>query len=481
MTLPEFLRDPAFAGRLFADRHAWLTAATAIAGLPLDAAGAALFTRCTGRTVAPAVPVRESWFVVGRRGGKSHFAAALAAYVAACRDYRPHLAPGERATVMLLAADRRQARVAFRYVRGLFDAELLRPMIAGETRESIELTNGVTLEIHTSNLRSVRGYTCAAVIADEIAFWPTDEAGASPDTETLAALRPAMATIPGSMLIAISSPYARRGALWEAYRRHYGQDSPVLVWQAPTATMHPTIDPAVIADAYAADEASAAAEYGAEFRRDVESFVSRETVDACVVPDRGDLPPSGALHYVAFVDPSGGSADAMTLAIAHTERRGVQHVETVRGVERQGGRDVVVVDAVRERRPPFSPADVVAEFAALLRTYRIASITGDRYAGQWPRERFREAGIRYEVADRTRSDFYRDALPLLTSTSIELPDHARLVAQLCSLERRTGRGKDSIDHAPRAHDDIANAVAGVAVLAAGRGGGSRHRISPLIV
>jgi hypothetical protein len=37
------------------------------------------------------------------------------------------------------------------------------------------------------------------------------------------------------------------------------------------------------------------------------------------------------------------------------------------------------------------------------------------------------------------------------------------VAQICGLERRTGRsGKDSIDHAPNGHDDLANAVAGAA-------------------
>ena len=36
--------------------------------------------------------------------------------------------------------------------------------------------------------------------------------------------------------------------------------------------------------------------------------------------------------------------------------------------------------------------------------------------------------------------------------------------QLCSLERRTARGgKDSIDHSPGMHDDIANAVAGALV------------------
>ena len=50
--------------------------------------------------------------------------------------------------------------------------------------------------------------------------------------------RPAMATVPGPLLLAISSPYARRGVLWDVHRRHYGQDGDVLVWQAPSRTMN---------------------------------------------------------------------------------------------------------------------------------------------------------------------------------------------------------------------------------------------------
>ena len=96
--------------------------------------------------------------------------------------------------------------------------------------------------------------------------------------------------------------------------------------------MNPAVDAQLIADAYAADEAAAAAEYGAEFRKDIESFVSREAVEAVVVPGRHELPPSAGTPYVAFVDPSGGSQDSMTLAIAH------QSV------------DRTVLDCVRERR-----------------------------------------------------------------------------------------------------------------------------------
>jgi hypothetical protein len=137
----------------------------------------------------------------------------------------------------------------------------------------------------------------------------------------------------------------------------------------------------------------------------------------------------------------------MTLAIAHRDRDGR-----------------AILDALRERRPPFSPDEVVQEFAALMKSYRIYSVAGDRYAGEWPRERLRAAGINYQLSTRPKLDIYRDLLPLVNSRQVELLDDPRLVAQLCGLERRTARsGRDSIDHAPGGHDDAANAVAGVVV------------------
>ena len=72
---------------------------------------------------------------------------------------------------------------------------------------------------------------------------------------------------------------------------------------------------------------------------------------------------------------------------------------------------MAVLDAIRERRPPFSPEDVVREFAALLKSYRITEVQGDRYAGEWPCERFREHGFTYETAAKPKSDLYRDYCP----------------------------------------------------------------------
>ena len=261
-----------------------------------------------------------------------------------------------------------------------------------------------------------------------------------------------MGTVPDPLLLMISSPYARRGALHETHSRYFGRDgSDVLVWQADSRTMNPTLAESVVTRAYQEDAASASAEYGAQFRRDVEGFVSLEVVEACTVAGRHEIPPMPSTKYFGFVDPSGGSQDSMTLAIAHVEG------------------DVTMLDAIREVAPPFSPDTVVADFCALLKAYRVRVVVGDRYAGLWPREVFAKNGIRYDASAEPKSALYSSLLPMLNSGKVELLDNKRLRSQLVGLERRTSRGgKDSIDHQPRGHDDVVNAVAGALTIAKGK-------------
>jgi hypothetical protein len=430
----------------------WRAFLDALFALPMTNEALALYQHHTGRQKPPQAPFKEAALICGRRGGKSRVLALIAAYLATHRDYEPHLAPGEVATIAVIAADRRQARTIFRYIRGaLEDVPLLRAMIQEEQAESLTLSNRVVIEIATASFRVTRGYTFAAVLADETAFW-RNENSANPDAEIVGALRPGLSSIPGAMLLLASSPYAKRGVLYEAFRRHYGKDGArVLVWRGTTAEMNPRIDPTIIAEAYEEDPAAASAEYGAEFRDDIAAFVTREVVDACTVPGRYEVPPISGTHYHAFVDPSGGSSDSMTLAIGHYDGGYSDDRRTV-------------LDAVREVKPPFSPEQVVGEFCALLKSYRISAVTGDRYGGEWCREPFRKHGIRYELAPKPKSDIYRDLLPVLNSGRCELLDNPRIAKQLLDLERRTARGgRDSIDHSPGSHDDLANAVAGVLV------------------
>jgi hypothetical protein len=191
-----------------------------------------------------------------------------------------------------------------------------------------------------------------------------------------------------------------------------------------------------------------------EFRAGLSTLLDPEAIGVCVATDRLELPPVEGIQYSAFVDPSGGRRDAFTCGIAHKD----------------GER--CVIDAVRAWAAPFNPAAVTEECAELLRTYRIARVTGDRYAGEWPREQFRSHGISYVVADRNRSELYLSLVAFVNGSRVEIPDDPALLRELRGLERRRGpSGKDRVDHVPGAHDDRANALAGVAhlILARRRG------------
>jgi hypothetical protein len=119
--------------------------------------------------------------------------------------------------VLLIAQDKAAANVSLDYVEGCLDSTpLLRPLIKERKSEELALTNGVVIEVRAPTLRGVRGVTCVAVICDEIAFWRSEES-ANPDAEILAAVRPTLLTTRGP-LFGISSPYARRGVLWDTYR-----------------------------------------------------------------------------------------------------------------------------------------------------------------------------------------------------------------------------------------------------------------------
>jgi hypothetical protein len=428
--------------------RAWRAFLCGLFGLSMSDTDANVFRACTGRAALPDTPFGEAWLVCGRRAGKSFVLALVAVFLACFKSYAEHLGPGERAVVMVIATDRKQARVIFRYVAGLLHLPMLASLIKREAAEEIDLANGVSIEIHVASYRTTRGYTLAVVLCDEIAFWRSDES-AEPDYAILDALRPGLGTLPGAMLLCASSPYAQSGALHDAFRRYYGKDcAPVLVWRAATRTMNPTFPQATIDAATERDPASASSEYLAEFRTDVQAFVAREAVEACISCGVFERAPVAGVRYHGFVDPSGGSSDSMTLAIAHLEK------------------DLAVLDCVRERKAPFSPDSVVAEFAAVLRSYRVGSVRGDRYAGEWPREAFRKHNVEYLSADKPKSEIYLSVLPAINSRLVGLLDSAPLIAQLCGLERHTGRGgRDTIDHKPGSHDDIANAVSGAIVLA----------------
>jgi hypothetical protein len=221
------------------------------------------------------------------------------------------------------------------------------------------------------------------------------------------------------------------------------------VWNCPSRTMNPLLPQSVVDEALAEDLQAAKSEYLGEFRDDVAAFLPRSVIEQLVITGRRELQPRRGQRYAAFADLSGGRNDDAALAIAHVD----------------GGS--VVVDLLRRYRPPFNPHEVVREMAGELVRFGLRRVTGDNYAAEFVARAFETSGIAYTKAEQPKSVLYAELLPRLCSSAIELLDDVALVDQLASLERRVrSGGRDIIDHPPGGHDDLANAVAGVAVVAA---------------
>lgn len=452
MNIIQAVNDPRLFLPWFKDMRTWagwMAYFKALYALPMTSKELSVFTACTGLEAPPGEPVKESFVIASRRSGKSSAAALLAAHLAISRDWRAMLAPGEAAWIFIIAPDKAQAGLIKKYAEGLFNlTPTLRKLVLGETREALELRGGVNISVKTCSFRTIRGYSCAAVILEELAFYRSDES-AVPDREILAAVKPALANLDG-LLLGISSPYARAGVLYENFRKHYGQPGGPLIWkEASPRMLNPTIKQSVIDKAMAEDPAAARSEWLAEFREDLEQIFSLEAVERCVVPGRTEQPPIKGTQYYGFIDPSGGRADSFTLAISHRSKAG--HA---------------VLDVLREHRPPFRPADVVKAMSTELKSYGLSEVTADAWGGEWPAQEFLNHGVTVKMSELVKSDLYLNLLPKVSDASLELLDSKRLVSQLVGLERRTRTGgRDKVDHYPGGHDDLANAAAGALVEA----------------
>jgi hypothetical protein len=96
-------------------------------------------------------------------------------------------------------------------------------------------------------------------ILDEVSFY-RDEDFASSDKELYNAISPGLATLPGAMLIGISTPHKRAGLLYEKWRDHYGQnDDTTLVVRGPSLLFNLTLDRRIIDEALERDPALFAA------------------------------------------------------------------------------------------------------------------------------------------------------------------------------------------------------------------------------
>jgi hypothetical protein len=357
--------------------------------------------------------------------------------------------PGERPLILLIAAGRSQSRSLLGYVRGLFEIPALKALITRETQDGFELSNGVDISVGTADFRTIRGRTVLTCVMNEVAFW-RDENSSNPDKEIYRAVLPAMASLGDqAMLVMISSVHRRGGLLYEKWEKSFGKDDPnTLVITASTRQLNPTISQQIIDDALADDPQSAAAEYQSIWRDDLASYITLAEVMACVDSNVTVRPPAPGVKYVGFIDASSGRSDSYTAAVA----------------SRDG--DIGILHCVVEIPAPADPVQATATVAAMLKSYGISEVFGDRYSVGFVASELARYGLTLQHTGKSRSDLYRELLPSLRSRRVRLLHHERAISQFAALERRAlPAGGERIDHPSygNAKDDLSNAISGALV------------------
>jgi len=425
----------------------------ALYGLPLTQGEAAIFAACTGRARGRPRPFYDATIICGRRSGKSsRIVANVAAYEAVYGGHEGGLARGEQGVIHVVGPHRDIADVTVNFVKGKFAVPALRRLVREESVQALRLRSGLVIEVETASRLAGRSRGGPLVILEETAFFPSEESP-EPDVEILAALRPTMLTYPGARLLKVSTPYARRGVLYEDWLKHWGRaDSDTLVWVAPTTLMNPAVDPKRIAADLERDPIRYAAEYVTDptcpFRTDVSGFLDDATLTAAVVPGASGLPYDPAGQYTGGADLAGGGADEHAAVVAQRAPEGAA---------------VVAIRGWGNKVPLEQVLDEMAEF---LTSYGLRSAWADRYAAGWPVEAFQRRGVVLQTCPKPTGETYLEFGGALRQQRVALPEHPKLLSQLRGLERRVSRdGRDTVNHRPGMHDDVAAATARAVVMA----------------
>jgi hypothetical protein len=474
-TIIEYIKDRSRFGRAFKDLSTWqnwLTFLRTLYGLPFES-GEELerFQHFTGRALAPTRPFDEAWILAGRRGGKSYTASVIAAYESLAVDWASRLSPGETANVFILAADRRQAGLIYGYVRSLIT--MAAPgLILRDTKDEIELANQVTISIRAGDLRSLRGYSICLCLIDE-ACMLRDSSGsyANPLQEVITALEPALmparGKLPGAKLLGLSTPWGAWGVAYEKFQEAWGNDSSeILTWRGTVLEMHPgQFTQEFVDKKVRQDVGKNSAEYLAAWRSDVSNLLD-EIALASAMGDHVTLPFDPTKRYFAFLDPSSLKTESFTMALGFVAPYSNQ----------------LVVCRQEEQRAPGDTGQTCEKFAKILKSYNVTRLTTDRHASGWVESEFKRHGIMVDFTSLSKSEIYTQFAGLLSLGRLWLVQDDRLTQQLLGLERRvTKGGLENVDHAAYggAMDDLANSVAGCAVLMAQEGTGTPRTGMPI--
>ncbi len=464
LTIEDFVKSPAYLGDTqISDGQ--MAILKAIYGMAMSESEMAVFLSISEGRKPRRGGYREATVVAGVRSGKTEKILSNAmAYEAF--TFRPVglLAPGELAYVPIIAQDRTAGMDARNMIEGKLQTLEERGYDVFERREGqskavtgqeIRLANRVVIKCFACNKASVRGKTCIAGGADEMAYWQTEPDSYNADYEVQRALRSRFATMSQRYrFIKISSPFAESGVLWDDYQARSGSHR--LFVQAPSWVLNPSLSEGFLADERAKDAEAFLREYGAQVGKPGGSFLAAVDVDRAMRDDRPlALPPRERRDYRAAMD-AAFKRDLFAFGIAH----------------REGER--AIFDVVRwwkpEKRRPLNETEVIAECAALMKQYGVDAVIGDQFSDVPIQRDFEAHGIRFQLEAQTAAgnhEMFKNLKGCLKRGLIELPPDEMIRKDLLSLVARPlpSGGLIRVAAPSRAgfHDDISKVVAALAL------------------
>ena len=304
---------------------------------------------------------KPNWLLLsGRRGGKSLLSDIIVIYEAVIPNLEQYIRPGEERYVLIASVREDSARLHIRQITKLLrHTKALSNMIQTVKEDRVELKNGVIILSLPASARAARGYTSSCLVMDEAAFF-VDTLGNSSAEAIFTALSPTTATFgDDARLVITTSVNTKVGLVYDLYdRASQGELEDWHVTKAPTRELNPKVSERIINSALKRDPESAQAEYFAEFREQLEAFLSSEAIDRCVDPGLGRGVVEPGVSYVMSVDPA-LMRDSYGYAIGHLES------------------GVVLIDYLKKLRAPVDANGAEDLLKSLVERYRPQGVLCD--------------------------------------------------------------------------------------------------------
>jgi hypothetical protein len=414
----------------------------------------------------PRMPA-ELVILSGIRTGKSLLAAALAVRAALTCDLSK-LRPGEVARVSVLSLTVDLGRVVFGHIYGtVSSSKLLSPLKMAEQADSVMLRHPSGRDVEIKVVAGARAGASlvarwsAGCIFDEAPRMQGEEDGIVNYDDARRAVLGRL--LPGAQLVAIGSPWAPRGPIYEAVKEHAGKPTAQLVVvRAPAPAMNPVWwTPERVERLRLQDETAYRTDVLGEFSDPETALISTAELDRAT--RKGDLVLGRVpgLDYVAAMDP-GTRGNAWTLVVVTRMRR--------------EGRALSVCVLARQwqgsKSDPLDPDKVLGEVALELKAYGLRDVWTDQLAADF----VRSIGLRHDLGvcpevttARSKNEMFESMRMRLADSGLEIPDDPTVRADLLSIRKRVATSGGFTIELPRTadgrHADYAPALA----LACSRG------------